>query len=100
MEPPPVPPPPAPSFAEVLRLVRRGREPPGVRHPFASPTGASPTASRLPPPTKPWESRPRRPLPEPPRAQHSSGDSHSQHLQNEESPLLSTLQPHGSSDVA
>uniref|UniRef100_A0A8D0FRX5 Peroxisomal membrane protein PEX14-like KPWE domain-containing protein n=1 Tax=Strix occidentalis caurina TaxID=311401 RepID=A0A8D0FRX5_STROC len=54
----PPPPPPAPSFAEVLRLVRSGREPPGVRRPLASPTGDSPTASRLLPPTKPWESRP------------------------------------------
>uniref|UniRef100_A0A8C8BIZ3 Peroxisomal membrane protein PEX14-like KPWE domain-containing protein n=1 Tax=Otus sunia TaxID=257818 RepID=A0A8C8BIZ3_9STRI len=54
----PPPPPPAPSFAEVLRLVRSGREPPGVRRPLASPTGDSPTASRLLRPTKPWESRP------------------------------------------
>lgn len=52
------PAPAALSFAEVLRLVRSGREPPGVRHPRASPTGDSPTASRLPPPPKPWERRP------------------------------------------
>ncbi|OPJ81692.1 hypothetical protein AV530_014684 [Patagioenas fasciata monilis] len=83
MESAPAPPQPAPSFAEVLQLVRSGREPPGVRQPFASPTGASPTASRLPPPAKPWESCPGQPLPESPRAQHGSGDSHSQHLENE-----------------
>uniref|UniRef100_A0A663F9J9 Peroxisomal membrane protein PEX14-like KPWE domain-containing protein n=1 Tax=Aquila chrysaetos chrysaetos TaxID=223781 RepID=A0A663F9J9_AQUCH len=54
---PPPPPPAAPSFAEVLRLIQNGQEPPGLRHPRASPTGDSPTASRLPPPTKPWENR-------------------------------------------
>uniref|UniRef100_A0A8B9MRJ6 Peroxisomal membrane protein PEX14-like KPWE domain-containing protein n=1 Tax=Accipiter nisus TaxID=211598 RepID=A0A8B9MRJ6_9AVES len=41
----------------VLRLIQNGQEPPGLRHPRASPTGDSPTASRLPPPTKPWENR-------------------------------------------
>uniref|UniRef100_A0A8V5G079 Peroxisomal membrane protein PEX14-like KPWE domain-containing protein n=1 Tax=Melopsittacus undulatus TaxID=13146 RepID=A0A8V5G079_MELUD len=58
--PAPVPaaPPPAPSFSEVLRLVQSGQEPPGVRRPRASPTGDTPTASRLPPPAKPWAGRP------------------------------------------
>uniref|UniRef100_A0A493TAK2 Peroxisomal membrane protein PEX14-like KPWE domain-containing protein n=1 Tax=Anas platyrhynchos platyrhynchos TaxID=8840 RepID=A0A493TAK2_ANAPP len=46
------------SFAELLRLVRSGRSPPGVRSPRAAPTGDTPTASSLPRPKKPWESRP------------------------------------------
>uniref|UniRef100_A0A8C4IWZ2 Peroxisomal membrane protein PEX14-like KPWE domain-containing protein n=1 Tax=Dromaius novaehollandiae TaxID=8790 RepID=A0A8C4IWZ2_DRONO len=50
---------PAPaSLAEVLRLVQSGRAPPGVRRPHAAPTQDPPTASRLPRPPKPWESRP------------------------------------------
>uniref|UniRef100_A0A8C4XQB0 Peroxisomal membrane protein PEX14-like KPWE domain-containing protein n=1 Tax=Falco tinnunculus TaxID=100819 RepID=A0A8C4XQB0_FALTI len=49
---------PAPALAEVLRLVQSGQEPPGVRRPHVSPTGGSPTASRLPPPPKPWERPP------------------------------------------
>ncbi|CAM9900380.1 unnamed protein product [Bubo scandiacus] len=83
----PPPPPPAPSFAEVLRLVRSGREPPGVRRPLASPTGDSPTASRLLPPTKPWESRP-------------GPTGGSQRSENKEPPPLSTQQPGGSSHIA
>lgn len=57
--------PPAPatpsSFAELLQLVQRGQAPAGVRCPNASPTNDSPTASRLPRPPKPWESRPGQP---------------------------------------
>ncbi|XP_054051962.1 uncharacterized protein C6orf226 homolog [Rissa tridactyla] len=83
----PAPPTPAASsFGEVLRLVRSGQEPPGVRRPRASPTGDSPTASRGPPPAKPWESRPR-----------PAGPSCSQRLENEEPPPLSTHHPGGSS---
>uniref|UniRef100_A0A8C3C9Z6 Peroxisomal membrane protein PEX14-like KPWE domain-containing protein n=1 Tax=Cairina moschata TaxID=8855 RepID=A0A8C3C9Z6_CAIMO len=51
---PPVPAAPS-SFAELLRLVRSGRSPPGVRSPRAAPTGDTPTASSLPRPKKPWE---------------------------------------------
>uniref|UniRef100_A0A8C3PMC9 Peroxisomal membrane protein PEX14-like KPWE domain-containing protein n=1 Tax=Calidris pygmaea TaxID=425635 RepID=A0A8C3PMC9_9CHAR len=47
------------SFAEVLRLVQSGQEPPGVRKPRATPTGDSPTASRGPPPAKPPPTPPR-----------------------------------------
>ncbi|KAM9565038.1 peroxisomal biogenesis factor 39 [Guaruba guarouba] len=95
----PAAPPPAPSFAEVLRLVRSGQEPPGVRRPRASPTGDTPTASRLPPPAKPWEGRPS----EPARTrgpQHGSAHSCSQCSENEEPAPLSTQQPGGSSDIA
>ncbi|XP_053918314.1 uncharacterized protein C6orf226 homolog [Cuculus canorus] len=93
--------PPSASFAEVLRLVRSGQQPPGVRNPHASPTGDSPTASRLPPPTKPWESR----HGQPPALQHDSKDNGSrnvhcsQHLENKEPSSLSTQQPGGSSDI-
>uniref|UniRef100_A0A803Y6P9 Peroxisomal membrane protein PEX14-like KPWE domain-containing protein n=1 Tax=Meleagris gallopavo TaxID=9103 RepID=A0A803Y6P9_MELGA len=48
------------SFAELLQMVQRGQVPAGVRCPNASPTNDSPTASRLPRPPKPWESRPDR----------------------------------------
>ncbi|XP_049689539.1 uncharacterized protein C6orf226 homolog [Accipiter gentilis] len=93
MEPGPVPPPPpspaAPSFAEVLRLIQNGQEPPGLRHPRASPTGDSPTASRLPPPTKPWENR-----------SGSAGPRCSQRSEHKEPPPLSTQQPGGSTDIA
>ncbi|XP_054676228.1 uncharacterized protein C6orf226 homolog [Grus americana] len=86
--PAPAAPPPAPSFAEVLQLVRSGRELPGVRRAHASPTGDTPTPSRLPLPTKPWENR--------------SGLARpcSQHSENQEPPWLSTQQPGGSSDIA
>uniref|UniRef100_A0A8C8STN6 Peroxisomal membrane protein PEX14-like KPWE domain-containing protein n=1 Tax=Pelusios castaneus TaxID=367368 RepID=A0A8C8STN6_9SAUR len=45
------PPPPA----TVLRLVRGGRELPGLRRPRVTASLASPTASRLPRQPKPWE---------------------------------------------
>uniref|UniRef100_A0A8B9IEP8 Peroxisomal membrane protein PEX14-like KPWE domain-containing protein n=1 Tax=Anser cygnoides TaxID=8845 RepID=A0A8B9IEP8_ANSCY len=59
--------PPAPaapsSFAELLRLVRSGQSPPGVRSPRAEPTGDTPTASSLPRPSKPWETGETLPFP-------------------------------------
>ncbi|XP_040467790.1 uncharacterized protein C6orf226 homolog [Falco naumanni] len=73
---------PAPALAEVLRLVQSGQEPPGVRRPHVSPTGDSPTASRLPPPLKPWE-----------RPPHGSAHSCSQCSENKEPPPLDPAAP-------
>ncbi|XP_068009705.1 uncharacterized protein C6orf226 homolog [Melanerpes formicivorus] len=90
--------PPAPSFAELLQLVRSGQEPPGVRRPQASPTGDSPAASCLPLPAKPWEKQPGSPAGAPPAPGAAPETDDLQPVL--EGRRLSSQHPGGSSDFA
>uniref|UniRef100_A0A8C3S2A6 Peroxisomal membrane protein PEX14-like KPWE domain-containing protein n=1 Tax=Chelydra serpentina TaxID=8475 RepID=A0A8C3S2A6_CHESE len=68
----PAPAPPA-SFSEILRLVRSGRDVPGLHRPNVTASLASPTPSRLARRPKPWEgARPAEP-PQPGREPGGSG---------------------------